>query len=95
MHHTHHHHHHGRGLQVENREAEPLDHSAPLVPEQDAVLVSREKCGDGECTKPVSTTTTMTMPIVLGAVYVDGPLFWDVSLDIDANLFLVFLSHLR
>lgn len=66
-------HHHGHASLIERREeAEPLDPSPPSIPSQDAVLVGRddENCGDGKCTKPVSTTTTMTLPIVLGIVYV-------------------------
>lgn len=59
-------------LAVGMGEAEPLVPLPPSIPSQDTVLVGRDddNCGDRECTKPVSTTTTMTLPIVLGAVYV-------------------------
>ncbi|KAK2753953.1 hypothetical protein FQN54_007312 [Arachnomyces sp. PD_36] len=54
---------------IGKRETGPVDPLPPSAPPQDAVLVGREEmCGEHECTKPVSTTTTMTLPIVLGAV---------------------------
>ena len=77
MHHHHNHHFARHGM---HRVARDLPQQPDVVPTQAEPLIveagsptmakrSESTCGSGDCEKPTSTTTTTTLPVVLGAVY--------------------------